>query len=108
MRVWVYPEKVHEELGARRFVVEWEELRPECKARDTGQENDEFDYDRDLHYLIKPFKQREDAERYARKIVDEGKTFFGCARVQEQVVDWYVEEDRVASWENVGEEVEVA
>jgi len=28
---------------------------------------------------------------------------YGSATVTEQVVDWYVEEDRIAEWTNVGE-----
>jgi hypothetical protein len=107
MLVWVYPEKVHEPWGARRWTVEWEQLRPECKAADTTQENDGFDYDRDLRHIRKPFKTQAAAQKFARELVANGKTFFGVANVQEEVVDWYVEEDRVAHWTDTGDPMEV-
>jgi hypothetical protein len=108
VRVWVYPEKKYEELGARRWVAEWDELRPGCKAKDTTQENDEFDYDRDLIKRSVALPNKDDAIAAANRVLESGAPFFGVVEVQEQVVDWYVEGDRIAHWDWSGDPVEVS
>lgn len=104
MRVWTYPEKKYEELGAVRWEVSWWELKPGV----TIEEGRDFDYDRDIAEHFRAFKTQGAARRYAATVVTDGRTFFGCASVQKQVVEWYVEEDRMASWENAGQVEEVS
>lgn len=112
MQVWTYPEKKYEELGAVRWQVSWEQLTAKAAARLKGErpdsEGEDFDYDADLWHPCKAFKTEDAARTFARKIVAEGTTFFGAATVVKQTVDWYVEEDRVASWEDCGSPEEVS
>lgn len=102
MRVWTYPEKTMEELGARAWEVEWWTIRPGAKEDNDG----DFDWDNDLESNCQRFKTRAAAEKFAKSIAI--KSFFGVAQLQEQRVDWYVEEQRVAEWVNVGNAEEVA
>lgn len=107
MRVWVYPDKEWQELGARRFEVEWQTVKPKAKARidaaEAKGELDEVDPDTDLDYHYRAYTDKQKALRAARGVVNLRRTAYGCATVTEQVVDWYVEEDRIAEWANVGE-----
>ena len=90
MKVWVYPERTYEELGAVRFQLSWEEVRLEARGKD------EIDYDEDIIFRFQNFKTKAPALRKARHLVDGHKTAFGAAWVTRQVVDWYVEEDHIA------------
>ena len=95
MRVWVYPEKTWEDFGAVRWELSWEELSPSAEGKE------EIDYDTDIIYRYQAFKSKTPAMRRGRKLVDDGKTLFGVAKVKEQRVDWEVEEDRIAEWKDV-------
>lgn len=108
MKVFVWPEKTREELGSERWDVEWYELRPEKRNADTTQENDDFDYDRDLIIRHLAVQTKGDAIAAANRILESGASFFGAIAVQKQVVDWYVEEDRIAEWAYVGDAEEVS
>lgn len=70
----------------------------------------EINPDSDIDHLRMNFRGA-DAEKkaldYAKKIVNTGGTAYGVVIVQKQVVDWYVEEDRIAEWQDVGEGTEV-
>lgn len=104
MRVWVYPEKNYEELGAERYEVSWEEVSK--AARYKLDANEDIDPDLDIDYLYRSFRgadAKAKAMAYAYKTVGSGKTAYGCASVTRQVVDWYVEEDRVAEWADTPE-----
>lgn len=101
MQVWTYPEKRREELGATRWEVEWYTVRPGVK-----REGDEIDFDSDLQSNVMHFKTRAAAVRKATTVA--GESFFGCATVEEQRVDWFVEEDHIAEWVGVGRPEEVA
>lgn len=90
--VWVYPEKAYEKLGAERYQCSWEEVR---KGAPKG---DDFDHDRDIISRYANFPAKQAALDFARKTVDGYKTAYGQVTVTRQVVDWYVEEDRVAEW----------
>ncbi len=96
MLVFVYPEKTREPLGAERWLVSWEEERP------GAPDGDNFDHDRDVLNKCVAFKAYAKAKKYAEKIVADGVTFYGAATIQREVVDWYVEEDRVAEWAAAG------
>ena len=112
MRVWVYPEKVHEELGAERWSVSWEQLTASAAKRLKGehpqQESEDFDYDRDLASKSRAFPTEVAARAFAEKLVAGGTTFFGAATLTRQVVDWFVEEDGVAHWTDAGSSAEVS
>lgn len=107
MKVWVYPERTWEELGAVRWEVEWYELTPSAKKR---HENPDYEHDRDRDEVAvtKVFKTEAAAKRFARKVVDSYLTVYGNALVTKQTVDWFVEEDKVAEWVNVGEPEEIS
>jgi hypothetical protein len=113
MRVWVYPEKVYEELGAKRWEVEWQTVSPKALKRiaeaEARGEYDEVDIDSDLisHFVVYPHRAKGLAMAYARKMVNCANSAFASVMVQEQVVDWYVEEDRIAEWSNIGETIYV-
>lgn len=95
MQVWTYPEKRMETLGAERWEVKWYE------PRDGTTEDDDFDDRYTTHY--RAFTARDRAMVFAKKVWDERPLMFGVVEVQKQVVDWFVEEDRVAEWADVGD-----
>jgi hypothetical protein len=107
MRVFVYPEKTYEEMGAERWEVEWQTVRPSAvkrvEAAEARGDYDEIDMDRDLIYHYRHYSSQAAAMRAARGVVNLGRTEFGCATVVRQVVDWYVEEDRIAEWATAGD-----
>lgn len=135
-RVWVYPEKRYEELGAERWQVSWEQVKVSAKRRNRmvvmnakrkherlGHAGDLFDCtddqcrlarcvevdpDSDIDYLVTNHKDQEKAREYAKKIMDSGVTAYGAVSVTRQVVDWYVEEDRVAEWADTSDREEVS
>lgn len=70
----------------------------------------EIDIDSDLNHYTVNFRgpdAKEKAVAYARKTVNGGKTAFGVVSARRQVVDWYVEEDRVAEWADTNDVEEV-
>lgn len=99
--VWVYPEKKYEQLGAVRWEVSWEEVRPSA----VGKED--IDPDRDLVYRYAAYKAKEAAMKKAKSLIDDFKTAFGAVTVTRQVVDWFVEEDRIAEWTDTSDSEEV-
>jgi hypothetical protein len=113
MRVFVYPEKTYEELGTRRWEVEWHTVKPKAIARvaaaEAKGEYDEIDPDSDIvtHTRSFPARCKGLAVALAKRMAECPTSAYGCATVMEQAVDWYVEEDRIAEWVNVGEPVYV-
>ena len=66
-----------------------------------------IDIDADLDHLMRVFRgegAKEKALAYGRKVIDSGKTAFGAVTVVRQVVGWYVEEDRIAEWQDTSDE----
>lgn len=113
MRVFVYPEKSYEELGAKRWDVEWHTVKTKAlervrKAEESGG-TDEIDPDSDIVTWHKPFPWRAKglAMAYAKKMAACDDSAYGCATVTPEVVDWYVEDDRIAEWANAGEPIYV-
>lgn len=99
--VLVYPEKTHEPLGAVRWEVEtfvvpngwegWTEERREA-------------FDPASHpCLVSYAKTEAEARKIAKRFLKRDDLSFGSVTIQKQIVDWYVEEDRVAEWTNVGD-----
>ena len=107
-RVWIYEERTWGQLGQRRWIAEWYAIKPQAKARIDADPDHEIDWDRDLLCETVAAKTKEAAIAKARAILESGRAFCGSVLVNEQVVDWMCEEDRVGTWENVGESEEVA
>lgn len=113
MRVWVYPEKTYEDLGAKRWQVEWYTVGAKAKARvasaEARGEIEDLDPDRDIvtNCKVFPHAQKAKALKFAERMAVCEDSAYGCATVTEEVVDWYVEEDRVAEWTAVGEPIYV-
>ena len=104
MRVWVYPEKTYEEMGAERWVAQTEVV-PANWAALTEDQREHFDRD-DFQMKSWAFTgptAYESARSKAKSVIDSGQTVYGSVILQRQVVNWYVEEDRVAEWVDVGE-----
>ena len=109
MRVFVYPEKTMEEFGARRWEVEWFTVKAASLKRvqeaEAKGEYDEIDPDSDIQCHVRHFKPKGKglALALAKRMAVCACSAYGSATVTEQAVDWYVEEDRIAEWVNVGE-----
>ena len=105
MRVWVYPDKTYEELGASRWVCEWYTLpkgwKPEEGCEEDSPDPDVMVCNCTVHHTEKA------AIAAAKRRLKNGDDFYGNPIVRKQVVDWYVEEDRVAEWNDVGDPVYV-
>jgi len=97
MKVFVYPEKTTEDFGAERWVCEWQELKTDAPDPNTS---DDFDPDMHLVTRLTGHKTKDSALKAAHKIVE--RAYYGAC-VYKQVVDWFVEEDRIAEWVTVGE-----
>lgn len=97
-KAWVYPERQFELIGAVRWQATWEEVKP------SAQGKDDIDIDADIAHKRVNFKSKEEAFKYGREILDAGKTAFGQVTVTEQVVDWFVREDRIAEWRDTENE----
>jgi hypothetical protein len=100
VRVWVYPEREWRNLGEVSWLVSWHELRPGVK-----REGDEIDLDSDLIERAHRCVTEEQAKEFGKLAYETKPLFFGAVYIQKQVVDWFVEEDRVAEWRDVGEEI---
>ena len=106
-RVWIHGANKWGDLGARRWVVEWWTMRPEASSRIVAAAPNSADADADpdtdfvCHY--KAFKTKDAAANYAQMLVDADKTAHGESSVYQQEVVWFVKEDQVAKWEQIGE-----
>lgn len=105
-KVWVYPEKTYEVMGAVRYEVSWEQLRKHAEAKHLRGE--EIDFDADITHCYNTFKEKSEAIAYAKKVLGEGLAFFGEVTVCKQVVDWFVEEDGIAEWVDTKEEEHIS
>lgn len=96
-RVWVYPERTFEDFGAVRYSLTWEEVRASAKGKE------EIDHDEDIISKFQSFPAKATAIKKGRELVDGYKTAYGQATVTKQEVGWYVEEDRIAEWQDTNE-----
>lgn len=108
-RVLVYSESrkgrpVFGHIGNRRWECEWYELTP-AAAKRHEQPDYEHDHDRDEVTRVSVHNSKSAAIAAAKKVV--GDSVYGCAIVQEHVLDWMCEEDRVGEWEPTGPKFEV-
>src|SRR5712691_1452002 len=113
MRVWDYVHKRYDELGRETWEIEWITVRPEVLAT-KDFENGFIDPDSDTITNVEFHETEEQALKRAQEIYDtvngpngEGLCW-GVVMVQKQVLEMYVEENRVATWENVGESIEIS
>jgi len=101
MRVWVYPEKVYQDLGDVRWEVETFVVP---KGWATWTEDQRENFDPASHPCLYEYAASEQAaRRIARRMLKRNDLSFGSVTIQKQVVDWFVEEDRVAEWTNAGD-----
>lgn len=110
MRTLVYSESrkgapVFGNIGNRRWECEWFELTPAAQKRYDADPNYEHDHDRDDVCRVSVHRTKAAAIAAGRKAA--GESVYGCAIVQEHVLDWFVEEDNVGDWEPVGPQFEV-
>ena len=105
MRVFVYPEKTYEEFGAERWTCEWYTL-PKGWKPEPGCEGDSPDPDV-MVCNVSAHKTRLQAVSAAKRRLKNGDDFYGNPIVRRQVIDWYVEEDRIAEWNDVDEPIYV-
>ncbi|HXI13457.1 MAG TPA: hypothetical protein VNM92_12565 [Thermoanaerobaculia bacterium] len=105
--VFVYPEKTYKPLGDRRFEVEWQVLTDGARKRFEADPDYEHNHDRDECSVVAHYTTKKAALKAAQRVLDTVETVYGVVTVVEQVVEWYVEEDQIAEWTNVGEVVYV-
>lgn len=103
----IYPEGGFANIGDRRLEIEWWVFTKDALKR-YDKPDFEFNYDSDqiAHVEYFPVTKREAAESRAQQICnewDERHMPFAVVTLQEQVCEWFVQEDNVASWENVGD-----
>lgn len=108
MRLLIYPGfTASPQLGAERYEVEWFTLRPDLAA--TWKHGDEVDFDSDLVVHREHFKVQALALAFAEKYrADHDDLFFGVLTVQKQRIDWFVQEDGITEWADIGDEAEVS
>ncbi len=101
MRVLLYPEKTYAQLGDVRYLLSTDIVRPECIGKD------EIDIDLDLLRRNWAFPTEAKAREYATAVLARDDLAFGAVTLQKQIVDWFVREDNVAEWSDVGESEEL-
>jgi hypothetical protein len=104
LRVWVYAYGWHE-LGAVRYEAQWVIVKPE--ARDKSA----LDIDADTDTHTEYFPEKDAAMARAQEVCDttpETELCFGSIAIQQQLVEWFVEEDRVAHWQYTSDEDEIS
>jgi hypothetical protein len=104
-RVWNFDDKEWCELGAKRWVAEWYVLEAWAEAKVAANPDYEWDPHKDIRTVRTVHVTRAAALRSARR--GAGESMFGVAEVKHQVVDWYVEEDRIGEWVDAGQAEEV-
>lgn len=113
MRVWDYTHKRYDELGRVTWEIEWITVKPEVLTTERF-EGGFIDPDSDTITNVEFRDTEEEALRRAQEIYDtvngpngEGLCW-GVVMVQKQILEMYVEEDRVAAWETVGDSIEIS
>ena len=96
---------VYGKLGERRWECEWYMLTASAQKRFDADPNYEHDHDRDEVCHTSVHKTKDAAIAAGKKVA--GESVYGSALVQEHVLDWFVEEDRVGEWEPTGPQFEV-
>lgn len=101
MNAWLYPEKRRAEIGEVRWEVYTDVVRPEAIGKD------EIDIESDLIHKRWGFSNEAKARKFAMELLDRDDLAFGAVTLQKQVVEWFVREDGIAEWQDVGTSEEV-
>lgn len=100
-RVWVYPDREWANIGDVRWEVSTWIVRPE------SMDKDELDPDVDVIQKAWAFETEEQAKTCSEVVLEREDLAYGAATIQKQTVDWYVREDGVGEWVDVGESEEL-
>jgi hypothetical protein len=101
MKVFVTPEHTWEEFGAIRWTVTTDIVKPEALGKD------EIDFDLDLLHPKWGYPTESQAREKAVSILKRNDLAFGTVTLQKEAVDWFVREDRIAEWSDIGEPEEI-
>lgn len=92
-------------IGDRRWECEWFELTKAARKRFDADPDYEHDHDTDEVCRVTVHRTKAEAIAAAKSVAS--NSVYGCAIVQEHVLEWFVEEDRVGEWEPCGPKFEV-
>lgn len=101
MRAWLYPEKRRAEIGEVRWQISTDIVKPAAMGKG------EIDIDSDLEAHCWGFVTEGKARSFAAKLLKRDDLAFGAATLQKQIVGWFVQEDGIAEWQDVGESEEI-
>lgn len=110
MRALVYSESTRQHhvfghIGAHRWECNWFELTAGAVKRRSADPKYDHDHDRDEIGRVSVHETKEAAIEAAKKVAP--NSVYGCAIVQEHILEWFVETDNVAEWEPYGPQFEV-
>jgi hypothetical protein len=101
-KAWICSERKWGIIGAVRYAIDWEEVKESSKGKQ------DIEPDLDLNHMLRASADHTKAKAYAQKILSSGVTAYGAVSVQKQELDWFVREDNVAEWIDVGEPEEIS
>lgn len=101
MNVWCHDERKWREFGSERWQCSWESLTPSGEVLVAISQD--IDPDVDVQNMTLAFLNYEDAKKYAKELIASMKTAFGQVTLTLQAVRWFVEEDRIAEWQDIGD-----
>lgn len=97
-RVWLYPEREKANLGDTRWLVSTWIVLPEAMTKE------EIDPDVDVVTKNWSFGSHSGATKKAYEVLTRDDLAYGAVTIQEQTVDWFVREDGIGEWVDVGEQ----
>lgn len=100
-RVWMYPEREWASIGDIRWEVSTWVVLPDA------MDKDEIDPDRDVVEKTWAFDTEAQAKIYATTVLERDDLAYGGVTIQKQTVDWFVREDGIGEWVDVGESEEL-
>ena len=91
--------KAWADFGAIRYKVEWETINTK------RSDNNDFNYDDDLtaHARCFPESEYNLARAFAQQVLTHNNPFCGLVSITQQTVTWFVEEDKVAQWQDTSD-----
>lgn len=105
-RVWDYSSRRYDVLGRIRWRIEWITLAPSAE----GKEDIDPDYDLNTHaqYSATEADALAQGQKIYDQLADAGKLFYGTVNIEKQQLLWFVQADRVADWQAIGESIEIS
>lgn len=91
-----------EDLGAIRYEVEWITVKPAANHKEC------LDPDIDTDTYVEYFPDKDAAMKRGQEVYDTTQLCWGVVMVRKEIVDWFVEEDRIAEWRDAGDEDEIS